>query len=71
MSTLAEIEQAVDCLTPEQVRELSAYLSARLDRQHQGQVFEVLTAADGLPLIRGREGVVTSERVREIEGLAL
>jgi hypothetical protein len=74
MSTLTEIEAAVDQLPPEKVRELVAYLTARLEHspqkcQDSGKEYEVLTSADGLPLIRGGGGIVTSERVREIEGL--
>jgi hypothetical protein len=80
MSTIKEIEAAADQLPPEQVRELVAYLTAKLEHPPQkrrdalygrdtGKAYEVLTSSDGLPLIRGGGGVVTSARVREIEGL--
>lgn len=32
--------------------------------------FSVGTATDGLPVIRGKGGMITSAQVREIEGLA-
>jgi hypothetical protein len=33
-----------------------------------GRGFSIGTEADGLPVIRGEGGVITSEMVREIEG---
>ncbi len=33
--------------------------------------FSITTGADGLPVIRGKGGVITPALVREIEGLAL
>jgi hypothetical protein len=81
MSTLSEIEAAVATLPPAQLRELLDYLTTKLApslprrqesecRQTPRPVFEVFTGSDGLPVIRAADGVITSARVREIEGLA-
>lgn len=75
MSTLAEIEAAAEALPTEQLRQLLHRLAARLEQTRLGKkeplhTYEVLTGEDGLPLIRGTGGVITSEMVREIEGLA-
>jgi hypothetical protein len=75
MSTLTEIEAAAEALPAEQLRQLLDRLAAKLEHLGSGKegppnTYEVLTGEDGLPLIRGTGGVITSEMVREIEGLA-
>ena len=73
MSTLAEIEAAVETLPPEQMRQLMAHLAAKLGTGKKAPLhtYEILTGEDGLPLIRGTGGVITSEMVREIEASTL
>jgi hypothetical protein len=55
-------------LLPEHGRGLLTVLAAR---PGNGSVaFSVGSEADGLPVIRAQGGIITSEIVREIEGLA-
>ena len=69
MSTLTEIEAAVETLPRPQQETLLRHLAVRLG----GEVFpsfSIATEADGLPVIRTQGGVITPAVVREIEGLA-
>ncbi|HWB58930.1 MAG TPA: hypothetical protein VG733_05540 [Chthoniobacteraceae bacterium] len=69
------IEQAAEALPPEQLRQLLAHITAKLQHLQSGKEtafhsYEIVTGGDGLPLIRGNGGTITSEMVGEIEGLA-
>ena len=69
MSTLAEIEAAVEALPRPQQETLLRHLAVRLGGEIPAK-FSIATEADGLPVIRARGGRVTPALVREIEGLA-
>ena len=69
MSTLAEIEAAVDTLPRLQQVALLRHLVVRLGGEVPA-AFSIATEADGLPVIRAQGGVITPALVREIEGLA-
>ena len=69
MSTLAEIEAAVETLPRPQQETLLRHLVVRLGGEVPAS-FSIVTDADGLPVIRARGGVITPALVREIEGLA-
>jgi hypothetical protein len=70
MSTLAEIEAAVETLPRPQQETLLRHLAVRLG----GEVpvaFSIATEADGLPVVRAQGGVITAALVQEIEVVAL
>lgn len=70
MSTLAEIEAAVETLPRPQQETLLRHLAVRLG----GEVpvaFSIATEADGLPVVRAQGGVITAALVREIKVVAL
>lgn len=69
MSTLAEIEAAVEKLPRPQQETLFRHLAVRLGGEAPA-AFSIVTEADGLPVIRAQSGVITGALVREIEGLA-
>lgn len=69
MSTLAEIEAAVETLPRPQQETLLRHLVLKLGVEVPAS-FSVTTEPDGLPVIRTPGGVITSSRVREIEGLS-
>ena len=69
MSTLAEIEAAVETLPRPQQETLLRHLAVRLGGEVSPS-FSIATEADGLPVIRTQGGVITPALVREIEGLA-
>jgi hypothetical protein len=54
-------------LLPERGRGWLTVLPAGLD--HQNPAFCIENEADGLPVIRGKGGIITSALIREIEGL--
>ena len=69
MSTLAEIEEAAAVLPAHEKRELIHFIAARLqsDEPAGDGRLQVVTNADGLPVIRGGAGIITAALVREIE----
>ena len=69
MSTLTEIEAAVEMLPRPQQETLLRHLAVRLGGEVPAS-FSIATEADGLPVIRAQGGVITPALVREIEGLA-
>ena len=69
MSTLAEIEAAVETLPRPQQETLLRHLAVRLGGEVP-RLSPFATEADGLPVIRAQGGVITPALVREIEGLA-
>ena len=69
MSTLAEIQAAVETLPRPEQETLLRHLALRLGGEARA-AFSIAMKADGLPVIRARGGVITSALVREIEGLA-
>jgi hypothetical protein len=69
MSTLTEIEAAVERLPRPQQETLLRHLAVRLGGKLPTS-FSIATGADGLPVIRAQGGVITPALVREIEGLA-
>lgn len=68
MSTLAEIEAAVETLPRRQQQALLHHLATRLIATSDPSI-SVLTAMDGLPVIRTDGATITADLVREIEGL--
>ena len=68
MSTLTEIEAAVEMLPRPQQETLLRHLAVKLGGAIP-PAFSIATEADGLPVIRAQGGVITSSLVREIEGL--
>ena len=73
MSTLAEIEEAAAVLPAKEKRELIHFIAARLqsDESARGGRLQIVTNADGLPVIRGGTGIITAALVREIEASVL
>ena len=69
MSTLTEIEAAVETLPRPEQETLLRHLAVRLSGEVRAAC-SILTEADGLPVIRTQGGVITAALVREIEGLA-
>ena len=69
MSTLTEIEAAVETLPRPEQETLLRHLAERLGGEARAS-FSIATEADGLPVIRAQGGVITADLVREIEGLA-
>lgn len=69
MSTLPEIEAAVETLPRPEQETLLRHLAERLGGEVRAAV-PIATEADGQPVIRAQGGVITADLVREIEGLA-
>lgn len=66
MSTLAEIEEAVETLPPEQQQQLMRFLAARLPQPHPQPLPPGVRGGRGFPVSRGR-APFTSEDVARIE----
>ena len=73
MSTLAEIEEAAAVLPANEKRQLIHFIAARLqsDEPASDGRLQIVTNADGLPVIRGGTGIITVALVREIEASVL
>ena len=66
MSTLAEIEAAVDSLTPGEVEKLETMLRERRTRQEEAQMEELYRRIGYVPLPKREGQPVTREMVRQL-----
>ena len=66
MSTLAEIEAAVDSLTPSEIEKLESLLRERRTRQEEAQMEELYRRIGYVPLPKREGQPVTREMVRQL-----